>query len=69
MNQSKAEDTTRRVYAAEMAKAVVNHVESYPVEDFITITRDIYLFLSGKDPVIDPPPEDSGNVIQLADYR
>lgn len=70
MDLSNEQDLALRVECAKMAKDILAHPECYPASDFITLTRDAYLFLRMKDPVIDlDGSSEADNVIHLSEYR
>ena len=63
-----AKDQQTRVYAVEVAQRACVGPDGHP-SFLMLVARDVYLFVNGRDPVIDVTQKAGPNVIALSDHR
>lgn len=64
----RAKDQQTRVYAVEVAQRACVGPDGHP-SFLMLVARDVYLFINGRDPVIDVTQKAGPNVIALSDHR
>lgn len=61
-------DLQTRAYALEFAQRA-NQVQNGHPSWVMPVARDVYLFITGRDPVVDVAQNAGPNVIAMADHR
>ena len=64
----RAKDQQTRVYAVEVAQRACVGPDGHP-SFLMLVARDVYLFINGRDPVIDVTQKAGPNVIAMSDHR
>ena len=64
----RAKDQQTRMYAVEVAQRACVGPDGHP-SFLMLVARDVYLFVNGRDPVIDVTQKAGPNVISLSDHR